>query len=392
MRLAPPRSPRAHGARAPQAKTDLDLADRSTRSCCSSPSPPSPPFPPPYFPLSALSLILFTGIGDAMKETTYSLLTASSRSSSPAFFVVLARPPQRPAGSMRCLDSNLSESLRRWPNPLPRILRRRAPAARSFTLTKPRAWVSAADLSPAGRRVPLILPSRFSCTSLALSHTICLSLRPFLHSTSPWPTLPSSSPPATISCHTRLVPDVFVDRRPSLLALRVAAVAFVPQPKRCSAPRWLLLSGADRGSRPCPLTSHARVCARASRLGAPSSFRSPSQPRASIAMVAGLCFSRCEQLPPLLQLRSFPRSILACRGYLELPLSFTTSISTSPVASATSIHPRGPGFVSWPTPFFARFSYYSALPLLGQPDPARDVFFFPQNVLAIFLSTTRFAE
>ncbi|KAM3349710.1 hypothetical protein ACQJBY_022542 [Aegilops geniculata] len=37
----------------------------------------------------------------------------------------------------------------------------------------------------------------------------------------------------------------------------------------------------------------ARVCA---RLGAPNSFRLPSQPRASIAMAAGLCFSRCENV------------------------------------------------------------------------------------------------
>ncbi|XP_044453198.1 uncharacterized protein [Triticum aestivum] len=34
----------------------------------------------------------------------------------------------------------------------------------------------------------------------------------------------------------------------------------------------------------------ARVCARAARLGAPGSFRLPSQPRARIAMAAGLCF------------------------------------------------------------------------------------------------------
>ena len=100
----------------------------------------------------------------------------------------------------------------------------------------------------------------------------------------------SSSPPATISSQIRLVPAIFVDRRPSLPALRVAVVAFVLQPKRCSASRCLLLSGADRGSCPCPLTSHAGMCARAARLGAPSSFRSPSQPRASIVMAAGLCF------------------------------------------------------------------------------------------------------
>nr|XP_040251854.2 uncharacterized protein LOC120968908 isoform X2 [Aegilops tauschii subsp. strangulata] len=37
----------------------------------------------------------------------------------------------------------------------------------------------------------------------------------------------------------------------------------------------------------------ARVCA---RLGAPSSFCLPRQPRASIAMAAGLCFSRCENV------------------------------------------------------------------------------------------------
>nr|XP_040250831.1 uncharacterized protein LOC120968282 [Aegilops tauschii subsp. strangulata] len=41
----------------------------------------------------------------------------------------------------------------------------------------------------------------------------------------------------------------------------------------------------------------ARVCA---RLGVPSSFRLPSQPRASIAMAAGLCFSRCAKSPTML--------------------------------------------------------------------------------------------
>ncbi|XP_073356355.1 uncharacterized protein [Aegilops tauschii subsp. strangulata] len=128
----------------------------------------------------------------------------------------------------------------------------------------------------------------------------------------------SSSPPATISSQIRLVPAIFVDHRPSLPALRIAVVAFVPQPKRCSAPRCLLLSGADRGSCPCPLTSHAGMCARAARLGAPSSFRSPSQPRASIAMAAGLCFPALRFRSGVVRIRLIP-SVCLLHGLVLLP-------------------------------------------------------------------------
>ncbi|XP_073356353.1 uncharacterized protein [Aegilops tauschii subsp. strangulata] len=187
----------------------------------------------------------------------------------------------------------------------------------------PQPDVGAGAQLPQAGLASLLFMSPSSLGSSSLSHSrisrpLCSSQEYAMEATR------SSSPPATISSQIRLVPAIFVDHRPSLPALRIAVVAFVPQPKRCSAPRCLLLSGADRGSCPCPLTSHAGMCARAARLGAPSSFRSPSQPRASIAMAAGLCFPALRFRSGVVRIRLIP-SVCLLHGLVLLPCGISDS-------------------------------------------------------------------
>ncbi|XP_045087114.1 uncharacterized protein [Aegilops tauschii subsp. strangulata] len=109
---------------------------------------------------------------------------------------------------------------------------------------------------------------------------------------------PSASEPASTASSASASP-----RRSSV---RVAAVVFVPQPKRCPESHCLLLSGAHSGSRPCrvdrqvprrPACSFKSVeagppCCPLARIQPPLL---PVAPPATKSFVTGLCFLCNEQ-------------------------------------------------------------------------------------------------